>query len=302
MDFGKLPDISRVDFTLPPNHPDTLPRLQRSGSYLKPQVYVGLPIWVNKAWVGKYYPAGMPEKESLQWYSRQFNTIELNSTHYHIPSPDAIDRWRHTAPRGFKFCPKFPQLISHEAALRSTQDVTAAFCAAIAGLEDKLGSAFLQLPPYFAPRQLPDLEAFLAFIPESIPITVELRHEGWFVDNIASLELFEVLEKYKAGTVLTDVAGRRDVLHMRLTTPSAMIRFVGNSLHPTDYTRIDAWVERLKEWFDNGLQQLYFFVHEPDNTLAPELATYLIEKLNKVCGFDLKPPKKYVQPVQGELF
>ncbi len=302
MDFGKLLDISRVDFTLPPTHPDTLPLLRQAGTYTKPQVYVGLPVWVNKAWVGKYYPPRMHEKESLLWYGRQFNTIELNSTHYHIPSPDTIDRWRNTVPHGFKFCPKFPQLISHEAALRSTHDVTAAFCEAIAGLEDKLGEAFLQLPPYFAPNQLPDLEAFLAFIPESIPITVELRHEGWFTDNVANLELFEVLEKYRVGTVMTDVAGRRDMLHMRLTTPSAMIRFVGNGLHPTDYTRIDAWVERLKEWFDNGLKQLYFFVHEPDNTLAPELETYLVAQLNKVCGFDLKPPKKYVQPVQGELF
>jgi uncharacterized protein YecE (DUF72 family) len=302
MDFGKLQDISRVDFTLPPNHPGTLPLLQQSGSYIKPRVYIGLPVWVNKAWVGDIYPGSMRDRDSLLWYAKQFNTIELNSTHYHIPSPDTIDRWRQTVPQGFKFCPKFPQLISHEAALRSTQDITAAFCSAIAGLEDKLGDSFLQLPPTFSPHQLPDLEVFIKFIPESIPITVELRHPGWFVDNVASLELFEVLEKYRVGTVLTDVAGRRDVLHMRLTTPSAMIRFVGNGLHPTDYSRIDAWVERLKEWFDNGLQQLYFFVHEPENTTSPELATYLIQQLNKACGFDLKPPKKFVQPVQGELF
>ncbi|GAA4435169.1 DUF72 domain-containing protein [Pontibacter saemangeumensis] len=302
MDFGKLQDISRVDFTLPPNHPDTLPLLQRSGSYIKPRVHVGLPVWVNKAWVGGIYPGSMRDKDSLLWYGRQFNTIELNSTHYHIPSPDTIDRWRQSVPQGFTFCPKFPQLISHEAALRSTHDITAAFCAAIAGLEEKLGDAFLQLPPTFGPRQLPDLEAFLKFIPESIPLTVELRHPDWFADNVASLPLFEVLEKYRAGTVLTDVAGRRDVLHMRLTMPSAMVRFVGNGLHPTDYVRIDAWVERLKEWFDNGLRQLYFFVHEPDNTLAPDLAIYLIEKLNNACGLDIKPPKKFVQPVQGELF
>jgi uncharacterized protein YecE (DUF72 family) len=102
--------------------------------------------------------------------------------------------------------------------------------------------------------------------------------------------------------VLTDVAGRRDVLHMRLTSPSAMIRFVGNSLHPTDYTRIDDWVERLKMWFDSGLKQLYFFVHEPDNITSPELATYFINQLNKACGFNVKPPKKFVQAVQGELF
>ncbi|WP_347157528.1 DUF72 domain-containing protein [Pontibacter chitinilyticus] len=302
MDFGKLSDISRVDFTLPPDHPDTLPLLRQAGRYLKPRVYVGLPVWVNKAWVGDYYPAKMPEKDALLWYSKQFNTIELNSTHYHIPSPVTIDRWRQAVPVGFRFCPKFPQLISHEAALRSTQGITAAFCEAIAGLEEKLGDSFLQLPPYFAPQQLPDLEHFLKFIPESIPLTIELRHPDWYENRMAGLKLYEVLEKYKAGTVLTDVAGRRDVLHMRLTTPSAMVRFVGNGLHPTDYTRIDAWVERLQGWFENGLQQLYFFVHEPDNTKAPELATYFINQLNKVCGFDLKPPKKFIHPVQGELF
>jgi uncharacterized protein YecE (DUF72 family) len=304
MDFGKLEDVSNIDFTLPPNHPDTLPLLNRfnSDKASQKEVYIGLPVWVNKAWVGKIYPPGMAERDSLQWYGKQFNTIELNSTHYHIPSPAIIDKWRNSVPQGFRFCPKFPQLISHEAALRSTQDVTAAFCESIAGLEDKLGDSFLQLPPYFAPNQLPDLDAFLQFIPESIPVTVELRHPDWFVDNIASLELFEVLEKYNVGTVMTDVSGRRDVLHMRVTTPSAMIRFVGNGLHPTDYTRIDAWVERLKEWFDNGLQKLYFFVHEPDNTLAPELANYLIEQLNTACGFDVKLPQKFIKPVQGELF
>jgi len=302
MDFGKLENIADVDFTLPSDHPDTQALLSKYKQPGKPEVYIGLPVWVNKHWVGSIYPATMREKDSLLWYAKQFNTIELNSTHYHIPGDTTIERWRNSVPNGFKFCPKFPQLISHENKLGTTQSITAAFCEAIAGLEDNLGSSFLQLPPYFSPHQLPDLEEFLKFIPETIPVAVELRHPDWFVDNVASLELFEVLEKYNVGTVLTDVAGRRDVLHMRLTTPTAMIRFVGNGLHPTDFTRIDAWVERLKLWFDAGLQQLYFFVHEPDNTLAPDLAIYLIEKLNKVCGLDLKVPKKYVQPVQGELF
>ncbi|MDO6390866.1 DUF72 domain-containing protein [Pontibacter sp. BT731] len=303
MDFGKLSDISRVDFALPPDHPDTLPLLNRySKRYKKPRVYIGLPVWVNKAWVGEYYPVGMKEKESLLWYGKQFNTIELNSTHYHIPGPDTIERWRNSVPQGFAFCPKFPQLISHEGTLVSALDLTATFCEAIAGLEDKLGCSFLQLPPYFGPNQLKDLEKFVQYIPESVPLAVELRHPDWFVDNVASLELFEVLEKFRVSTVLTDVAGRRDVLHMRLTTPTAMVRFVGNGLHPTDYTRIDDWVARIQVWLEAGLQELYFFVHEPDNTASPKLATYLVEQLNKVCGLDVKPPKKFVQAVQGELF
>ena len=304
MDFGKLPDISRVNFALPPDHPDTLPLLSKykPEGKVTPAVYIGLPVWVNKAWAGSYYPAGMPDKDSLLWYGRQFNTIELNSTHYHIPNQSTVERWRQTVPQGFTFCPKFPQLISHETPLSRSLDLTATFCEAIAGLEEKLGDTFLQLPPTFGPKQLAELEAFVQFVPESVPLAVELRNPDWFADNVVSLELFEVLEKYNAGTVLTDVSGRRDVLHMRLTTPTAMIRFVGNNLHPTDYSRIDEWVARLKVWFDAGLQKLYFFVHEPDNTASPELATYLIERLNKTCGLDMKAPKKFVRAVQGELF
>ncbi len=302
MDFGKLQHIDGVDFTLPANHPDTLPLLNQHKTDAKPEVFIGLPVWVNKAWVGGIYPSTMREKDSLLWYAKQFNTIELNSTHYHIPGATTIERWRNSVPADFRFCPKFPQLISHEYALRSTQGLTGEFCEAIAGLENNLGCSFLQLPPYFGPEQLPDLADFLKFIPETIPVAVELRHPDWFTDEEASQKLYEVLEKYNVSTVLTDVAGRRDVLHMRLTTPTAMVRFVGNGLHPTDYSRIDAWVNRLKQWLDNGLQQLYFFVHEPDNTLAPDLAIYLINKMNKECGLKLKVPKKNEQPVQGELF
>ncbi|MFT2011187.1 DUF72 domain-containing protein [Pontibacter sp. 13R65] len=304
MDFGKLADISKVDFSLPPDHPDTIATLQHNATSGTgaPAIFIGLPVWVNKAWAGQIYPASMREKDSLHWYGKQFNTIELNSTHYHIPSPDTIDRWRHTVPQGFRFCPKFPQLISHEAQLRRTQDLTATFCEAIAGLEEKLGASFLQLPPLFGPRQLSDLEALVQFVPESVPLAVELRHPDWFKSQAAAQELYEVLEKYRVSTVLTDVAGRRDMLHMRLTTPVAMVRFVGNGLHPTDYSRIDAWVERLQHWLEAGLQQLYFFVHEPDNTVAPDLAMYLIEKLNTVCKLHIKSPKKFVQAVQGELF
>ena len=55
--------------------------------------------------------------------------------------------------------------------------------------------------------------------------------------------------------MITDTAGRRDCAHMHLTIPKAFIRYVGNSLHPTDYTRIDVWVERMKYWLDHGMEE-----------------------------------------------
>jgi uncharacterized protein YecE (DUF72 family) len=98
------------------------------------------------------------------------------------------------------------------------------------------------------------------------------------------------------GAVITDTAGRQDVLHMQLTIPKAFVRFVGNSLHPSDYPRIDMWAKRLKQWIDAGIEEIYFFMHMHDEGLSPELTQYVVKKFNKVCGLDL-PEVEFVHPV-----
>ena len=100
-----------------------------------------------------------------------------------------------------------------------------------------------------------------------------------------------MLREMKVGTVITDTSGRRDVLHMRLTTPVAFIRFVGNNLHPTDYKRIDDWVGRLKLWIDSGIETIYFFIHNHEELNSPELCKYTIQKLNAAKGLNIAVPK-----------
>jgi uncharacterized protein YecE (DUF72 family) len=302
MDFGKLADVSKVNFKLPPDPEDTARVLSSVVNPRKPQVFVGCPVWTCKEWLGRIYPANAREKDYLYHYSRQFNTIELNTTHYRIPDGATITRWRAVAAKGFSFCPKWPQQISHELALQYAEAPTRAFCDSIKGLSEHLGVSFLQLPPYFTTRQASVLIDFLENIPEEIPVAVEFRHEDWFKLSPAVTDTFLQMEQFGISTVLTDVAGRRDVLHMRLTTPVAFIRFVGNGLHPTDYRRIEEWVERLGVWFAAGLQTLYFFVHQPDNVLSPDLALYLIRLLNGQYGLNLTEPRISAQAVQGSLF
>ena len=78
---------------------------------------------------------------------------------------------------------------------------------------------------------------------------------------------------------------------MHLAIPKTFVRYVGNSLHATDYTRIDAWVKRIKYWLNNGLRELYFFMHMHDEALSPELTVYLTEQLNAVCSLHLPVPQ-----------
>lgn len=289
MKFGKLQDISQVDFSLPADPIGNLkvlsavPALSRT-----PTCYIGCTGWSMPAWIGKVYPKGTKSKDYLKYYSQQFNTIEFNTTHYRIPNEKTVEKWYIEAAEDFRFCPKIPQVISHRKDLGLNEDTLSLFCDAVLGLKEKLGCCFIQMPPYFGHDRIKILEQFLSRWPEIIPLAVEVRHESWFASAAQSRDLFNLLFRYGISTVITDVAGRRDVLHMALTNGIAMVRFVGNDLHPTDYKRIDTWAERIKLWFNQGLQEIYFFTHEPDNILAPDLAAYLAEKLKSIEKIQVK--------------
>ncbi|MBI1224771.1 MAG: DUF72 domain-containing protein [Bacteroidetes bacterium] len=290
MEFGKLPDISQVNFRLPPDPTANASVLANGHSSLnRPSLFIGATGWSVKEWVGKIYPKGTKAPDFLRHYSQQFNTIELNTTHYRIPDIFTVQHWHDEAAADFRFCPKVLQSISHAADLGTNGELIQRFCEAMSGLGSKLGPCFIQLPPYFGVERLAVLEEFLKQF--TLPLAVEVRHGSWFQNEMNMERLFELLEKYDVSTVITDVAGRRDVAHMRLTTPKVLVRFVGNNLHPTDFTRLDDWVERLKIWFLKGLEECYFFTHEPDNLLAPDLATALFEKTKSMVGVASRGPK-----------
>jgi uncharacterized protein YecE (DUF72 family) len=302
MEFGKVTDLQAIDFTLPPDHPIIAHSLQPSPHHTSAQIYVGCPVWANKHWLGTWYPASAKEASFLSHYVKQFNSIELNSTHYHLPDIATIQRWKTTAPRHFRFCPKVLQEISHYQLFDGTAaPLLAECCARLNLLEEKLGCAFLQLPSYFTPDKLPLLENLLQSLPPNFPLALEIRHPACFKPEFFARYL-ALLQHHQLSTVITDVAGRRDALQLALSSPTALIRFVGNSLHHSDFERLDAWVERIANWLTQGLQQLYFFLHQPDNTLAPELAVYFIERLNQRCNLQLAPPQKQAQVQQGKLF
>ncbi|MEZ4772027.1 MAG: DUF72 domain-containing protein [Bacteroidia bacterium] len=302
MKFGKLPDISHINFELPanPGHISEVLGGKAKGNF---HAYVGCPMWGNKSWTGKLYPKGAKPADYLRYYSQSFNTIELNSTHYRVPSSEIARRWEEMAASGFAFCPKVPQSISHYRKLVNCDDEINLFADVVALFGEKLGCAFVQLHESFGPNLLPYLRSFVQSFPSFLPLAIEFRHPDWFDDHRLTPEVEELLQKHQISTVITDVAGRRDVLHHSLSSSTAMIRFVGNGLIPSDYTRADLWITRIAEWVEMGLEKLYFFVHEPDDTFAPEMGTYIIQKLNKQFNLNLRIPGIPEEPgKQMQLF
>ncbi len=223
---------------------------------------------------------------------QHYNAIELNATHYKIYDEAAISKWAVQANGlDFKFCPKVPQLISHYGSFQNAGEMTTEFLKGILAFKEHLGPIFLQVSDKYSPKQKNNLFAYLESLPKDLQFFLEVRHPEWFSNKVIEKELFEILTKNNIGAVITDTSSRRDCAHMRLTIPKTFIRYVGNSLHPTDYTRIDDWMSRLTYWLDNGLEELYFFMHMHDERYSPELTVYLVEKLNALSGLDLKKPK-----------
>lgn len=293
MEFGKVTpeELASIDFTLPQDRAETTAVLSRSKrSDHKTKVYVGCAKWGRKDWLGKIYPKGTKEADFLSHYARHFSCIELNATFYRMPTESQAIGWRNKVGKDFQFCPKFTDQITHLRRLKDVQHLTDRFLEGISGFGENLGPVFLMPHPGMGPKTLDTIEAFVQSLPRDLRLFVELRHTEWFSDPEAFDNVFNMLEKHQAGAVITDASGRRDCVHMRLTTPQAFIRFVGNGLHPTDYTRVDGWVQRIKKWMDEGMGKVYFFMHQHEELHSPELCKYLIGQLNKHCGTDIPEP------------
>ncbi len=304
MEFGKVATsrLAEIDFTLPPDAAITTDVLKHAKNNAPLKVYIGCSSWAQKVWKGNLYPAKTKDADFLQEYVKQFNMIELNTTHYRMYDSATIAKWKDKAISNpdFKFCPKFNQLISHIKRLKGVDEITTGFYESMLAFEDKLGPLFLQVSDSFSPKSFPEFKAYLESLPSDLPLFTELRHGEWYSQQGNYNAAFELMHKLNIGAIITETAGRRDAVHMTLPIPHAFIRFVGNALHPTDYVRIESWVSRIKKWSKQGLQSLYFGMHQSDELAAPVLCDYLIKRLNQELHLQIIPPK--LTPVANTLF
>ncbi|MDP2453680.1 MULTISPECIES: DUF72 domain-containing protein [unclassified Kaistella] len=270
-----------MDFTLPKDHLRTKEILKENQSK-DFNVSIGCAKW-NKTDLKGFYPKRT--KDELTYYSTQFNSIELNATFYSMPSPEQVLTWKDKTPADFKFFPKIPNTVSHYRRLLNITDVVTQFATSVLIFDEKLGMVFLQLHDNFKPKDDERLEKFIQDWPKEVPLAIELRNSEWFADEEIFNKTTDLFEKHNITNIIVDTAGRRDMLHMRLTTPTAFIRYVGANAE-SDYTRLDDWLERIKLWKKEGLENLYFFVHQNIEKASPLLSAYFIEAVNK--EFDMK--------------
>lgn len=287
MKFGKVDHPEDLDLSLPPTREVTREVLKNERKQKFKNVRVGCAKW-NRKDLKNFYPRGT--KDELSYYATQFNSIELNASFYRMFSEERFATWRAKSGEDFQFFPKIPRFISHTKRLKDFENGVDSFVTNLLALKEKLGMVFLQMPGNFLPKDIDRLDSFFGYWPKEIPLGAEFRHPDWYEDESANMALLEVLRSHNIAHIITDSAGRRDLVHMQLTTNTAFIRFNGAN-YAGDYKRLDEWLDRIEEWHKLGLKNLYFFLHQNVEESSPLLATYFIENFNKEFRMDIKTPK-----------
>jgi uncharacterized protein YecE (DUF72 family) len=156
-----------------------------------------------------FYP--LKKTDELGFYSKFFNTVEVNSTFYRPCSPKTAESWAKRTPEDFEFTVKAWQQFTHakESSLPADMDV---FKKGIAPLAEagKLGCVLFQFPASFhcTDETRDRLRALLEQFAE-YEKAVELRHRSWG-DHL------EILQELNAVPAFIDEPKFRDSIRQSL--------------------------------------------------------------------------------------
>jgi uncharacterized protein YecE (DUF72 family) len=177
--------------------------------------------WSYNFWKGKFYSNKEIPKDYLKYYSTQFNTVEVDSSFYRIPSQLTVANWKLQTPENFLFSLKFPQMITHVKMLKECEYETEVFLDRVMLLGEKLGVLLLQFPPNFGVERLPDLEAYIEKLPKEIRFAVEVRNR-----SLLNQTFYSVLETNRFALVWVDNLLMAEI--STITTNFLYFRWEGN--------------------------------------------------------------------------
>jgi uncharacterized protein YecE (DUF72 family) len=288
--------------------------------------HLGCPVWASPHWAGTLYTRKATRADFLPQYSQVFNTVEVSSTFYAIPPVETVRRWGDEVHPGFRFCMKFPRVISHDKRLISVGSETLAFLELVKVLHDAdcLGPSFLQLGPNFSARDFPRLQKFLEQLPDAYPFAVEVRHADYFDQGKTEAALNDLLRHLGMDRVLLDsrplfsappiteadkgAQGQKPRVPVRFdaTGNRPLVRLIGRD----DIDSLTPWVEEwstiVADWIGQG-KTPFVFTHTPNDRFAPAFGRMFHEALRQkvatVCEMLPWPGETEPAPIkQKRLF
>jgi hypothetical protein len=110
-------------------------------------------------------------------------------------------------------------------------------------------------------------------------LSIEITNREWLDDTEKFNEFIKELNSLNRGIVITDTARQRGAAHMRLSNPTAFIRFHCWGNNEIDQYRILEWKDVLRSWYSQGLEHCYFFLHIADKQSEVDFSSYVKHEL-----------------------
>lgn len=237
-------------------------------------IKIGTSGWSYAHWDKVFYPEELEQKAHLAFYASFFNTVEINTTFYHLPLENVVKNWRLQVPKNFIFSVKASRFITHNKRLIDCEEAIDRFYERIFLLQEKLGPILFQLPPSFA-KNAQRLQDFLSLLTKKQQHAIEFRHPSWFDD-----ETYRILRKYQIALCISDLNGNCSPL---ITTSNFVyIRLHGpKKAYTGRYSpaALTAWKQRLLTWKEEG-KEVYIYFDNDDKSYAVKDGLKLRERMN----------------------
>jgi len=215
--------------------------------------FIGCSGFHYKDWKGKFYPEDIKKEDWLEYYSKSFNSVEINNTFYKIPEKDTLKYWLWQTPEDFRFSLKGSRYITHMKKLKDCKKHVERFYKAIEPLEEKLGAVLWQLPGNLH-RNDEKIETFCKELDNTYTNVIEFRHISWF-----NREIYELLSSY--GVTVCSLSAPGDLPEMLEDSSGKIyLRFHGKE----EWYRYQYSEEELGEWTEKihqsgaGISYVYF--------------------------------------------
>jgi uncharacterized protein YecE (DUF72 family) len=238
------------------------------------QLFIGTSGWSYGHWRERFYPAGLAQKDYLEFYADKFTTVELNNSFYRLPSAKTFESWRERTPKGFVFSVKASRYITHVRKLKEAAEAWGRFYANARSLGEKLGPVLFQLPPNWG-VDVNRLASFLQLLPEGLRAVFEFRHPSWFDPTV-----YDLLSRQGAG--LCQARSAQWPSTNIVTAAFVFIRMHGSrptygSLYSIEELKKEA--ERINGYLENGLDVYVYF-----NNDAQAFAVDNARELREILG------------------
>lgn len=234
-------------------------------------LWIGTSGWSYKGW-SNFYPADVSQKDYLEYYIKQFNSVEVNATYYNLPTENAVNNWKKTADDNFHFSVKGHRRITHYNKMKDIDEPLNQYLSRVRRLGESLKTIFWQFPPNFK-KNGERLESFLGKLPDDQKFAFEFRHTSWLDEEVYNLlsDKNAAIVWQSSGKFPNDCTPTADFIY---------IRFHGLTGYRYNYKKLDLepWAEIVQKQLDEGRDAQVYFNNPGGN--AVESAQMLREMLS----------------------